>query len=34
MDAASYGIKFSREDRDWYLRTEWSEVVIEPAMSK
>jgi len=29
MDAASYGIKFSGEDRDWYLRTEWSEVVIE-----
>jgi hypothetical protein len=29
MDAASYGIEFSGEDRYWYLRTEWSEVVIE-----
>jgi hypothetical protein len=29
MDAAGYGIKLSGEDRDWYLRTEWAEVVIE-----
>jgi hypothetical protein len=29
MDAAGYGIKVSGEDRYWYLRTEWSEVVIE-----
>jgi hypothetical protein len=28
-DAAGYGIKFSKGDRDRHFRKEWSEVVIE-----